>query len=503
MNDLLSKTTKLDGLVLYADGSCKHGKIHKSNPGYLGFGFHGYAYTDNPPKKGSGNHKFTLTKSGYIDNAIPNSSPVTPYCYFDSYGCTSHMASNNTAEILAAQAALQQAVQWPVNKVLLKTDSNYVVKGINEWSQHWVKNRWIRKDGTPVPNKNEWQSLLDSVSKLHEAGAKLEVKWVEGHSTHIGNNLADKLADIGSEMSIAGKDLVHTNIAKSEGYWKAQEERHALLAYRSMYFSTLGSSFTPGEYYLGQASKSDEIIGVRDADGSYAVVQLNEPDLVLEMIRTRQASLSGDVDTMVLARIDRIYNGTKADDLMRYGEHCLSQANGRVVNLNYITDRFTEEPLTEQLTPPMLAMRTMNCIAELKEMLDTFKTGDLEEYARKQWEIVNITDHFLDTQEKKTGKAGVAQVQQLKASFNSLVLKTDIKTKVFGADVRFDMTFGIDILPRNNLKRVVDAGKPVKMHLIVVKESPEACRYHTVISSGEDWSIWSGFYTNLVLLPKT
>lgn len=496
MSYQLPTDTKLDGLVLYSDGSCK------PNPGFMGMGFHGYGYTTAEPKKGSGNQKYNLTIHGYADKAIANTKSITPHCYFDSIGSTTQQATNNTAEILAATNAISHAVNVPATRVLLKTDSNYVVKGVNEWSYQWVKNRWIKRDGNPVPNRVEWQSLLDSVSKLRATGTKLEVQWVEGHSTHLGNNLADKLADIGCEMSKTGKGLTHTTTTKADGYWKPQEERAALLAFRSLYFCTLGSTFIPGEYYTGLAAKSDEIIGIRDADGAYAVVQLKKPDAVLELVRKRQAELSGDIDTMVLARIDRIYNATKADDLMRYGEHCLVRNDKRTVNLNFVTDGGSNdaEPLTEQLHPPMLALRTMVAIGELKEMLETFKEGDAEVFTKLKWQVANITDHFFSTIEKKVGKT-VTEVQELKPEFISTLLKTPITLPTHGHTVRFDMTFGIDILPRNNLKRLAE--EAVKIWLIVVKESDTACRYHTVISSGEDWSIWSGYYTNLILFPKT
>lgn len=493
MTFIPTKDTKLDGIVVYADGSCK------PNPGFLGFGFHGYAYNKDEPKKGSGNQKYVLTNTGYVDKNLPKTPHVTPLCYFDSIGSTSQQASNNTAEILAATAAIDHAANFNVSKVLLKTDSNYVVKGVNDWSYHWVKNRWIKRDGTPVPNRVEWQGLLNSVTKLRETGTSLEVRWVESHSTHLGNILADKLADIGCEMSKTGRNQIHTTTTKSDGYWKPQEERAALLAYRSMFFSTLGSTFIKGEYYLGLACKSDEIIGNRDADGAYAVVQLKEPDAVLELIRTRQAELSGDIDTMVLARIDRIYNGTKADDLMRYGAHCLIPANKRTINLNFVTDRLTEEPLTEQLYPPMLSLRTMQAVAELKEILETFKDNDPVVFKQKQWDVIDITDHFFEIKEKKVGKE-VRTYQELKSEFVSTMVKTSISTPVNGHLMRFDLTFGIDLIPRNNLKRLAEQN--VKMSLVVIREGDAACRYHTVISSGEDWSIWSGFYTNMVLFPK-
>ena len=40
-----------DGIVLYCDGSTK-----PKNPGHNGYGIHGFAFNNNTPKKGTGNH---------------------------------------------------------------------------------------------------------------------------------------------------------------------------------------------------------------------------------------------------------------------------------------------------------------------------------------------------------------------------------------------------------------------------------------------------------------
>lgn len=484
-----------DGLVFYVDGSCKGG----NTAGNIGFGVHGYAYSTTPPKKGSGNPKYVPTSTGYVEKIESTAVPITPLKYFDAIGSSSQLTSNNVAELYAAQHAIDMATQHQAKKVLIKSDSKYVVCGINEWSQHWVKNRWIKRDGTPVPNKVEWQGLLSSISNLAATGAKLDVRHVKGHSTFLGNNIADKLAGIGSEMSKNGKAMVIANASQPDGYWKPQEEKSPLLAFRTLLFSTMKSTHHRGEYYLTTDAKSEELVGKAHVDTAYAVVQLKEPEPVLEMIRHRQSELTEDLDYLALARIDRIYSGGKADDLVRYGEHCLTLGRGRGKHMYFVTDSRDGEPLTEQLEPPMLAMRAMVAVADLKDILEQFKRQDKAEWDKSRWCVVDVTDDFYDKEEKKSGKEMVT-VQVLKKSINVTTNKKTIELNAFGRMVAVNTTLGLDVPGRNNLNRFADSG--VKMHVVCVQESEAAFRYHTVIQVGEEWSIWSSYYSNIVVFPK-
>jgi hypothetical protein len=48
------------GMVIYCDGGAR------PNPGNIGWGNHGFIYSTQEPKKGSGNLTHILTASGYI-----------------------------------------------------------------------------------------------------------------------------------------------------------------------------------------------------------------------------------------------------------------------------------------------------------------------------------------------------------------------------------------------------------------------------------------------------
>jgi len=64
------------------------------------------------------------------------------------------------------------------------SDSQYVVKGVNEWI-----NGWIRKGFRGLKNKDLWKDYLE-YSKNHIVRGV----WVKGHSNNEMNNLVDELA---------------------------------------------------------------------------------------------------------------------------------------------------------------------------------------------------------------------------------------------------------------------------------------------------------------------
>ena len=98
--------------------------------------------------------------------------------------------TNNIMEMTAAIVALQQ-LQEP-SEVELTTDSQYVVKGITEWIDGWLRKNWVNSNKKPVKNKDLWLKLLD-LNERH----RIKWIWVRGHSGHPENERADALANEG------------------------------------------------------------------------------------------------------------------------------------------------------------------------------------------------------------------------------------------------------------------------------------------------------------------
>jgi len=96
-------------------------------------------------------------------------------------------STNNRMELMAAIESLN-ALNQPCH-VTVFSDSQYVIKGMNEWIHNWKKNNWIGSKGE-VKNRELWE-LLDKAAERHH----VTWKWVKGHSGVYGNEEADTLAN--------------------------------------------------------------------------------------------------------------------------------------------------------------------------------------------------------------------------------------------------------------------------------------------------------------------
>ncbi|MFL6858554.1 MAG: ribonuclease HI [Allosphingosinicella sp.] len=136
----------MDKVEIFTDGACK------GNPGPGGWG--------------------AVIRAGAREKELSGGEPLT---------------TNNRMELMAAIEALA-ALKRPCD-IVLHTDSNYVKDGITKWIHGWRRNGWKTADRKPVKNAELWQALLDAA-----APHKVEWRWVKGHSGHIENDRADKLA---------------------------------------------------------------------------------------------------------------------------------------------------------------------------------------------------------------------------------------------------------------------------------------------------------------------
>lgn len=93
--------------------------------------------------------------------------------------------TNNRMELMAAIMVLE--FTSPDIPLRIKSDSNYVVNGITNWIDGWIKKNW--KD---VKNVELWQRLYDlSQNRV------ISWEWVKGHNGDFGNETADELANLG------------------------------------------------------------------------------------------------------------------------------------------------------------------------------------------------------------------------------------------------------------------------------------------------------------------
>jgi ribonuclease HI len=134
---------------MFTDGACR------GNPGRGGWG--------------------VLLRYGSVEKQLHGGDPQT---------------TNNRMELTAVIRGLEALKKS--SRVVVTTDSKYVLDGITEWLPNWKKRNWKTAGRKPVKNLELWQQL-DALVTRHQ----VEWHWVKGHSGHPENELADQLANKG------------------------------------------------------------------------------------------------------------------------------------------------------------------------------------------------------------------------------------------------------------------------------------------------------------------
>ncbi|MBN8482280.1 MAG: ribonuclease HI [Xanthomonadales bacterium] len=106
-------------------------------------------------------------------------------------GAEAH-TTNNRMELMAAIAGLE-ALQRRC-EVVLTTDSQYVMRGVEEWMPRWIAKGWRTAAGDPVKNRDLWERLAQAV-----AAHAVRWSWVRGHAGHVENERVDALARAAAE----------------------------------------------------------------------------------------------------------------------------------------------------------------------------------------------------------------------------------------------------------------------------------------------------------------
>lgn len=527
----------MKGIVLHADGGVR------PNPGPAGYGVHGYHYDTTITAKPIGLGSIVASTQGYVekdkasegttnnsivelttDNVIHEKLCVTvsPTKYVDMFGTVSTMvegrpvinlaATNNRAEVRAAEAALHYIAQEKPDVATVYTDSEYTVRGINEWLPNWIKRDWIRPDGTSIANADAWQDLHKALCKVNEQNIAVRFSWIKGHNGHVGNERADKLATMGVFTSMRGKDYHTVESRPPEGFWKYATEKHPFLSHTYCYFNTFQGACTAGEYFLGNHGKDLNLLGNRISDGTYSVVRIKQADPVLEMIRNYQSAITYSSDMLYVAHLTKIFTPNIHQDLNTYGELIIEPCIGQGTDL-----KTTEGVvLTEEINPARLSMRAIDALTLLSDVLDQFLNSSTELC------VTNITSSVFEKipkapkTNKKVKKGEIAPEEPTAAEAPeelitrlrsdmivgcpSIKVQGQYKTDLKEGSADITLATGIDILDRNSLKRLEELNPEI--YLVTWSEGSNIFRYATVIKAGEDVGIWAGVYSNLRVIAN-
>ena len=109
--------------------------------------------------------------------------------------------TNNRMELEAPlRALLRLSSQGYAGQLRVRTDSQYVVKGLTEWRKGWERRQWRSSTGEPVKNMDLWKPLFAVVDGFQ---GRATFEWVRGHNGNPGNERADRLAQEGLQAARA------------------------------------------------------------------------------------------------------------------------------------------------------------------------------------------------------------------------------------------------------------------------------------------------------------
>lgn len=496
------------GGVFYCDGS-------SIPPGRHGWGVHGFTFENVIPKKGAGHPEVILTKQGYIEkNAKDHFTQVTPISYYDVAGCDLDNQSNNVAELKAILAVFRIAKDTRIEYLQIFTDSEYVQRGIEEWSPTWKLNNWIRRDGKPIPNTAVWKDALAIISELRQNNVYISISWLKGHTNLIsntGNIIADKLAGIGSTHANNNILINQCDINKAEGYWSRETDKHSFFGseHKRLVFSTDYSTHVKGMYFLVDSKRDERInkegkkendsFGMGSSEATHSVIKLKQPNPVIETLVDYNALISYGVNTFIIARLDKLLSSDVYDEVTKYGSNAFLRDKASNFNLRALD----KQPLTREQNPPRHIFNTVSELNNMSKYLEMVQSKGIsineDATLNKDYFIQDITDLVYEEDIIKNKKGDVTKItKKLNTKLTSTTEKIDYVYKKGGKEVKVPIVFGVDILGRNSLKKLEE--KDTQVFIMIIKDRETSIRYYTIIRSEGDWGIWGSCYTNLILV---
>ena len=420
--------------------------------------------------------------------------------YVDGSGGSQAMTSNNEAELKGLYHGLRlvETIKPATTHFLL--DSEYVLKGANEWLPKWRSNNWMKTNGTPVSNRDDWiavEALLNNV-KQH---TKLTWEWVKGHSGNAGNEAADANATRGVYTSRHTTDDNQTfTFTPTKEYWNVADETHCLLMTPFWYF-IMGSQQqmldTPkGPYYVywtGTEGRRDEgkFVGNPDSDLSYCTLFLKAPLPALDIVKVAQERLQNKTfgNAVVIGHLDNILKAKNHMDILEHGATALGNpANGIAV----LKDN--GDTLCHALQPAFKSLRAIEQLEAQERVMCSLMGSDVIDY----YTLKDITDLIYDEVEVKK-VMGLKVKPNLGGDTSSLAIGVPIKRDNLESVHDVILNFGIDAPRVNSFAHFADKEPKIYLATWPNPESTQAFRYGLLITLNktDEHAFWVSPYSNL------
>jgi ribonuclease HI len=493
--------------VLYTDGSCN--AMNPGDPasrGWAGWGMHGFLYSTEKPKVGAGAKKGVPSKSGY-DIKATGKGEITVTHYVDGFASVMGESTNNQAELMGALEALKVAQQRGLHKLLIRSDSKYVVDIATNIKKYRQSN-FYKADGTELANRATWLQFSDVLEKIEAADAKVSFMWVKAHNgkdSDPGNVLADRYARRGTLSNREDKPIHDIEVSDAKGYWKSEKTHHRMLSHPNMYFTTTGevvNRSASGHYIYrhGDIRTGEEFLGKKLPDASFAVVYLKEPEEILEMLHKSFTELArGTIQGLMTASLSNIFTHHIYQSIMKYGDRLLifNRQRQAIEHMDKGRDEDKEGMmLGHEIRPTRMAYDAIQLLNNMEALLDAFLKDPT--FTGSNIRPTRITDLIYERTESPK-KVTVKLKPELPVGLKFLDVDVTYKSVGdAGASKKVRLTLGQDLPDRNTLGALAEDG--VEVFVVTWPESSAAFRFAVIIQSGEDVGVWAGPYANLQLV---
>lgn len=154
-------------------------------------------------------------------------------------------ATNNKMELYACVVALKEALHREhdgINRIVVHTDSLYIVDNYKRAMFEWSANRWRNREDRPILNAELWKDLLKLM--LKHRPRRVDFQWVKGHSKDLHNRAVDKLAKksaknpLNQPLTVVNIRRKTTNESEERGSVEMRRQRLKIRIITSEYLIT-------------------------------------------------------------------------------------------------------------------------------------------------------------------------------------------------------------------------------------------------------------------------
>lgn len=450
--------------VIYGDGSAMN-----VGDGSYGAAITGYIYNNEDIGKKNSDvpTKYTITDIGYIENELLlkyKYNVVIPSWYVDGiYGYTNR-GTNNQAELLAFVEGITSLIdtELNINKIIFKSDSAYALLCIENIynNEDWRNNL---KENIDILTK------IDTIIKMLKSNnIVLDTIKVKGHATALGNNIADRLANLARITKKKDFKMVEANKR-----WSKPDILPNMLKFKQLFFIN-NTNMVKDNIYSIMDYKTGVEPGKKTHEATFGIVVTDEPVELVHKVTDIYNNYYRSLSVLSAVDLNNLY-----DNLNVYYYNLFGLDIFNVNPKNNILTGFENEPIVKSIYPPGLAIQAYERIKDMHEVLNRAINNE----KNKDEEFIDITRDIYDVDSKP---------KQYICNIGNGVNDLDVKVKAYDTELNIPLSLGKDTLSRNQFKALEKDKPVVLLHLTKIDRIVE---YQTIVLTDKCKGIYSNIYS--------